>query len=58
MRLRAAGSDTSPERCLDMLTRIQKHRITVNGKLLTGVTTLDATQLEFLKSLKVPKPAA
>ncbi len=58
MRMRAAGSDTSPERCLDMLTRIQKHRITVNGKLLTGVTTLDATQLELLKSLKVPKPAA
>lgn len=58
MRLRAAGADTTPERSLETLARIQKHQITVNGKLMSGVTTLNTGQLELLKNLQVPKPTA
>lgn len=57
-RLKASGSDVSPERSLEMLARIQRHTIKINGKLTTGLTTLAAEQLELLKNLKVPKPVA
>lgn len=57
-RLKAAGSEVSPERSLEELSRIQRHHIKINGKVMTGLTTLAAEQLELLKNLKVAKPVS
>jgi transposase len=56
-RLRAANTGLSPERALETLRRIQHHRVTLNRKLHTGVSSLTQDQRAILASLKVSKPS-
>lgn len=55
-RLRQAKHEVSPERALQMLRRIQHHRIRVNETAHTGITTLTSEQRALLESLQVSKP--
>jgi len=55
-RLKDAGSGWSPDSALSQLKRIQHHRIEVNEKPLTGISTLTQDQKVILMSLQVNKP--
>jgi transposase len=55
-RLKDAGSGWSPDSELSQLKRIQHHRIEVNEKPLTGISTLTQDQKAILMSLQVNKP--
>ena len=56
-RLHAAEANTSPERALAQLRRIQHHRITLNGTNPTaGLSTTSAEQSAVLAALKLAKP--
>ena len=55
-RLRAAESRLSPERALETLRRIQRHRITLNQESHTGISTLSQDQSAILQSLNVSRP--
>jgi transposase len=55
-RLKQSSSSFSPERALETLRRIQRHRITLNDKTHTGISTLSDEQGELLGSLNVDKP--
>jgi transposase len=56
-RLHAAAANTSPERALAQLRRIQHHRITLNGTNPTaGLSTTSAEQSALLTALKLTKP--
>ena len=57
MRLKAAGHKASPERALELLRRLQRHRIHLPGEQsVTGLSTISAEQAELFTSLKLPKP--
>ena len=55
-RLKQSNSSISPERALESLRRIQRHRITLNEKTHSGISTLSDDQEELLNSLSVAKP--
>ncbi len=55
-RLRSADTGLSPERALYQLRRVQHHRIEVNNKPMTGISSINAEQEGILDSLKVSKP--
>ena len=55
-RLKDAHSGWSPDSALNQLQRIQHHRIELNEKPLTGISTLTPDQKSILASLKVNKP--
>jgi transposase len=55
-RLRSAESRLSPERALEALRRVQRHRITLNHKPHTGITTINQDQSAILQSLNVSRP--
>jgi hypothetical protein len=55
-RLKDAGSGWSPDSALSQLKCIQHHRIEVNEKPLTGISTLTQDQKVILMSLQVNKP--
>ena len=55
-RLRAAESRLSPERALETLRRIQRHRILLNHQPHTGISTLTQDQSAILQSLNVSRP--
>src|SRR5487761_2487225 len=52
MRLRAAGHSASPERALELLRRLQRHRIHLADRKLEGITTPSPEQLELFDTLK------
>ncbi len=56
-RLRVAESRLSPERALETLRRIQRHRITLDQNAHTGITTITEDQSEILRSLNVSRPS-
>lgn len=56
MRLRAANQTVSPERALQTLRRIQHHRVQLDDRQHTGITTITPEQSDLLDSLKVQKP--
>ena len=56
MRLRAAGSDYSPERALEQLERIQHHKAHLNNNPVEGLSTISSEQLSLLAMLEVKKP--
>lgn len=59
MRLKAARTDTSPERALERLRRIQYHQVRLgDGEPLGGISSVSAEQSGLLQALKVSKPAA
>lgn len=55
-RLKQSQSSLSPECALESLRRIQRHRITLNEKTHTGISTLSDEQGELLSSLSIDKP--
>ena len=55
-RLKDAHSGWSPDSAISQLQRIQHHRIELNEKPLTGISTLTPDQKSILASLKVNKP--
>ena len=55
-RLQAVKSGTSLERALSQLNRIQHHRIAVDEKPMSGISTMSKEQTELLASLRVKKP--
>ena len=55
-RLKQSQSLLSPERALESLRRIQRHRITLNEKIHSGISTLTDEQGVLLDSLSVSKP--
>ena len=57
MRLRAAGSKTSPERALELLRQLQRHRVHLSDEqTVTGLSTISTEQPQLFTSLKLPKP--
>lgn len=59
MRLRAAGHAVSPERALELLRQLQRHRIHLaNEQTVVGLSTITSEQAQLFTSLKLPKPTA
>lgn len=59
MRLKAAGHGASPERALELLKQLQRHRIHLpDDQTVTGLSTVTAEQAQLFTSLKLPRPAA
>ena len=57
MRLKASGSNFSPERALQQLRRIQHHRVTLNGSApAAGLSNIDKEQAAILGALTAGKP--
>lgn len=58
-RLRAANTGLSPERAMEVLHRIQHHRIRLGAaEPVTGVSSIDNDQSDLLSALRVKKPIA
>lgn len=55
-RLKAAGSEHSPERALRVLRRIQQHKVKIAGQDYEGVTKPTPEQLELFDELRVEVP--
>ncbi len=59
MRLRQAGTEISPASSLELLRRIQHHRIRLNGsRTVTGLSRIAALQSRVLRALGAPIPQA
>ncbi len=59
MRLKAAGNKHSPERALELLRQLQRHRIHLSDdQTVIGLSSVSAEQAELFTSLKLPKPTA
>jgi transposase len=58
-RLRAADSDLSPERALELLQRLQHHQIRINpsAKPITGISRLSETHSRVFAALNLKNPA-
>lgn len=57
IRLQASSSNFSPERALQLLRRIQHHRVTLNGSApAAGLSNIDKEQAAILSALTVGKP--
>ncbi|WP_421620820.1 IS1634 family transposase [Alkalilimnicola ehrlichii] len=56
MRLKANDSPLSVERAMEQLRRIQRHRVSVDEKRLSGLTTFTTEQLQLFEHLGVEKP--
>jgi transposase len=57
-RLKAAGHDTSPERLLRSLRKIQHHRVHIAGRAHECVTHPSTEQLELFKTVGIEAPMA
>ena len=56
-RLHAADAQTSPEKALAQLRRIQHHRITLNGtQPNAGLSKTSTEQTQILSALNIPIP--
>ena len=56
-RLKLAGAEVSPERALEQLRAIQRHRVRINdAEPIDGISTVDAGQATLFQALKLPKP--
>ena len=59
LKLKAANTTLSPERALESLRRIQRHRIQLNGNQpVEGISTITAEQTTVFQALGVRKPIA
>lgn len=59
MRLKAAKANCSPERALEKLRRIQKHRICLGGdKPIEGISSITDEQSRVFQALGVKKPTS
>ena len=59
MRLKAKGHAASPERAMQMLRQVQRHRIHLpRDQAVTGLSSVSAAQAELFAALEVPRPTA
>lgn len=59
LKLKAANTTLSPERALESLRRIQRHRIQLNGENpIEGISTITDEQATVFRALGVRKPSA
>jgi len=57
MRLKAAGSKTSPKRALELLRQLQRHRVLLtDDQTVVGLSTISFEQAELFTSMKPPRP--
>ena len=56
-RLKAGETGLSPERALTQLRRVQHHRVKLDQKSLSGISTLSKNHKDILASLKAGKPS-
>jgi transposase len=57
MRLKAHGSTRSPKTTLELLRRLQQHRVQLGEQRLTAIGKTSAEQLELFEALGVSTPA-
>lgn len=57
MRLKASGNTHSPKTTLELLRRLQKHRVQLGEQRLTGIGKTSPQQLELLAALGIKIPA-
>lgn len=57
MRLKQHGSVHSPKTALELLRRIQQHRVTIGTQHLTGIGKITPQQLQLFEALTVKAPA-
>ena len=56
-RLKLAGAEVSPERALEQLRAIQRHRVRIHAAApIEGISTIDAQQADLYKALHLSKP--
>jgi hypothetical protein len=56
-RLKLAGAQLSPERALEQLRAIQRHRVRINDAApIDGISSIDAGQAHLFQTLKLTKP--
>ncbi|MDE2456130.1 MAG: IS256 family transposase [Burkholderiales bacterium] len=56
-RLKLAGVEVSPERALEQLRAIQRHRVRINDAApIDGISSIDAGQADLFQALKLQKP--
>ncbi len=59
LRLKTANSPLSPERALDVLRRIQQHRIKLNNVApVSGLSSITEEQAKVYQALNIKKPSA
>jgi transposase len=56
MRLKAKGNPHSPGTALELLRRIQKHRVSIGENAYTGVSKTTADQLDLFEALALKTP--
>jgi transposase len=56
MRLRENGSKVSPKTALELLSRIQQHRVIVGTTVYTGISKTTTEQLDLFAALGIPVP--
>lgn len=56
MRLKASGSTHSPKTTLELLRRLQKHRVQLGEQRLTGIGKTSSQQLELFEALGINQP--
>lgn len=56
MRLKAHGSTHSPKTTLELLRRLQQHRVRIGNQHLSGIGKTSSEQLELFAALGVKKP--
>ena len=57
MRLNPHGSTQSPKTTLELLRRLQQHRVQLGSQHLTGIGKTSAEQLDSFEALGVSTPA-
>lgn len=56
MRLKAHGSARSPKSTLEILRRIQQHRVTIGDHAYTGLSKTTPEQQDLFAALKLARP--
>jgi transposase len=56
MRLKANGNSHSPKTALELLRRLQKHRVQIGAQRLTGVGKTTPPQMELFAALGIKQP--
>jgi transposase len=57
LRLKASGSIASPKTALEILRRLQTHRVQIGAQRLTGIGKTTAQQIELFEALGLHTPA-
>ena len=57
MRLKANGNTNSPKVTLELLRRLQTHRVHIGKQCLTGIGTTTPRQLELFAALGIKQPS-